>query len=280
MKQIPTVKLRNGLAMPTLGQGTWNMGESPAAAAAEVKALQAGIELGMTLIDTAEMYGDGGAEKIVGKAIAGKRDGLFLVSKVLPQNASKRGTIAACEASLKRMGTDYLDLYLLHWRGSHPLGATVEALETLVDQEKIRGWGVSNLDTDDIDELLEEDNGDQCLTNQVLYNLSRRGIEFDLLPESLERGVPIMAYSPIEQGRILKNAGLVEVAERHQMTPAQIALAWVLRNPGVIAIPKAATLQHVQDNRAVLDITLSTADLKTLDAAFPAPRRKQALAML
>ncbi|NUU03304.1 aldo/keto reductase [Herbaspirillum robiniae] len=280
MKAIPTIKLRNGDLIPALGQGTWNMGESPAQAAAEVRALQAGIELGMTLIDTAEMYADGGAEKVVGKAIAGRRDGLYLVSKVLPHNASRRGTIAACEASLKRLGTDHLDLYLLHWRGAHPLSATVEAMQALAAQGKIRGWGVSNLDTDDIDELLEEENGDKCLSNQVLYNLSRRGIEYDLLPQSLERGVPVMAYSPIEQGRILNNAALAAVAQRHGATPAQIALAWVLRRPGVIAIPKASDEAHVALNRACLDFALTDADLKELDAAFPPPRRKQPLAML
>lgn len=280
MKAIPTFKLRNGDTVPVLGQGTWNMGESAAQAAAEVRALQAGIALGMTLIDTAEMYADGGAEKVVGKAIAGRRDEVYLVSKVLPHNASKRGTIAACEASLKRLGTGHLDLYLLHWRGSHPLSATVEAMETLVDQGKIRGWGVSNLDTDDIDELLEEENGERCLANQVLYNLSRRGIEYDLLPQSVERGVPIMAYSPIEQGRILKNPALMAVAQRHGATPAQAALAWVLRRPGVIAIPKAADEAHVKLNRACLEFTLGDADLKELDAAFAPPRRKQALAML
>ncbi|WP_050470247.1 aldo/keto reductase [Herbaspirillum chlorophenolicum] len=280
MTQIPLVRLRNGDQVPALGQGTWNMGESAAQAAAEVKALQAGMELGMTLIDTAEMYADGGAERIVGRAIAGRRDEVYVVSKVLPHNASRRGTIAACEASLKRLGTDRLDLYLLHWRGSHPLSATVEAMQALVAQGKIRGWGVSNLDTDDIDELLEEDNGGQCLTNQVLYNLSRRGIEYDLLPESLERGVPIMAYSPIEQGRILKNTALSAIAQRHGVTPAQVALAWVLRQPGVIAIPKASDKEHVRQNRACLDITLAGTDLKELDAAFPPPRRKQPLAML
>ncbi|TWC68559.1 aldo/keto reductase [Herbaspirillum sp. SJZ099] len=280
MKQIPLVKLRNGDQVPALGQGTWNMGESAAHAAAEVKALQAGLELGMTLIDTAEMYADGGAEKIVGRAIAGRRDQVYLVSKVLPQNASRRGTIAACEASLKRLGTDRIDLYLLHWRGSHPLSATVEAMQALAAQGKIGGWGVSNLDTDDIDELLEEENGNQCLTNQVLYNLSRRGIEYDLLPQSLERGVPVMAYSPIEQGRILKNAALATVAQRHGVTPAQVALVWVLRRPGVIAIPKAASQEHVRQNRASLDIALADADLRELDAAFPPPRRKLPLAML
>ncbi|MBV8623460.1 MAG: aldo/keto reductase [Herbaspirillum sp.] len=280
MKPIPLITLRNGDRVPVLGQGTWNMGESAAQAAAEVRALQAGMALGMTLIDTAEMYGEGGAERIVGRAIAGRRDEVYLVSKVLPHNASKRGTIAACEASLKRLGTERIDLYLLHWRGTHPLSATVEGMQALQAQGKIGGWGVSNLDSDDIDELLEEPHGDKYLCNQVLYNLSRRGIEFDLLPQSLERGVAVMAYSPIEQGRILRNAALAAVAQRHGATPAQVALAWVLRRPGVMAIPKAADEAHVRLNRACLDMALTDDDLKELDAAFPPPRRKQPLAML
>ncbi|WP_288392918.1 aldo/keto reductase [uncultured Herbaspirillum sp.] len=280
MKQIPLITLRNGAQVPALGQGTWNMGESGAAAATEVHALQAGIDLGMTLIDTAEMYADGNAERIVGQAISGRRQQVYLVSKVLPHNASQRGTIAACEASLKRLGTDHIELYLLHWRGPHPLAATVEGMEKLVAQGKIGGWGVSNLDSDDIDELLQEPQGSHYLCNQVLYNLSRRGIEYDLLPQALEQGVAIMAYSPIEQGRILKNAALGSVAQRHGVTPAQVALAWVLRQPGVIAIPKAADAAHVQANRACLDLQLTAADLKELDAAFPPPRRKQPLAML
>lgn len=280
MKQIPTTVLRNGARLPLLGQGTWNMGENAASAATEVKALQAGIALGMTLIDTAEMYADGGAEKIVGRAIAGRRDEVTLVSKVLPHNASRRGTIAACEASLKRMGTEHIDLYLLHWRGSHPLSATVEAMQTLVAQGKIGGWGVSNLDVDDIDELLALEHGRQCQLNQVLYNLTRRGIEFDLLPQARALAMPVMAYSPIEQGRILDHPVLAGVAQQHAATAAQIALAWVLKQPGVIAIPKAATESHVQENRACLDLDLTEADLQALDAAFAPPRRKQALAML
>lgn len=280
MKQIPLITLRNGAQVPALGQGTWNMGESGAAAATEVRALQAGIDLGMTLIDTAEMHADGNAERIVGQAISGRRQQVYLVSKVLPHNASQRGTIAACEASLKRLGTDHIELYLLHWRGPHPLAATVEGMEKLVAQGKIGGWGVSNLDSDDIDELLQEPQGSHYLCNQVLYNLSRRGIEYDLLPQALEQGVAIMAYSPIEQGRILKNAALGSVAQRHGVTPAQVALAWVLRQPGVIAIPKTADAAHVQANRACLDLQLTAADLKELDAAFPPPRRKQPLAML
>ncbi|QBP73781.1 aldo/keto reductase [Herbaspirillum huttiense] len=280
MQPIPMITLRNGAQVPALGQGTWNMGESAAAASTEVRALQAGIDLGMTLIDTAEMYADGQSERVVGKAIAGRREQVYLVSKVLPHNASERGTIAACEASLKRLGTDHLDLYLLHWRGSHPLSATIAGMETLMAQGKIRGWGVSNLDTDDMDELADAPGGEQVLCNQVLYNLSRRGIEFDLLPQAEQSGVAVMAYSPIEQGRILKQAALKAVAQRHGVTPAQVALAWVLRRPGVIAIPKAADVAHVEANRACLALHLNENDYSELDAAFPPPRRKQPLAML
>lgn len=280
MKQMPTTVLRNGMRIPTLGQGTWNMGETAASAAAEVKALQAGIALGMTLIDTAEMYADGGAEKVVGQAIAGRRNEVTLVSKVLPHNASRRGTIAACEASLKRMGTDHIELYLLHWRGAHPLSATVEAMQTLVAQGKIGGWGVSNLDVDDIDELLALEHGEQCLLNQVLYNLARRGIEFDLLPQARALAMPVMAYSPIEQGRILDHPVLARIAGQHRASAAQVALAWVLNQPGVIAIPKASSEKHVQQNRASLELDLAPADLQALDAAFAPPRRKQPLAML
>lgn len=280
MKAIPTITLNNGDRVPTLGQGTWNMGESSAAAAAEIRALQHGIDLGMTLIDTAEMYGDGGAEKVVGKAIAGRRDEIYLVSKVLPFNASRQGTIKACEASLKRLNVERIDLYLLHWRGSHPLAVTVAALETLVAQGKIGAWGVSNLDHDDMHELSALDHGDQVQVNQVLYNLSRRGIEFDLQPYCAQQGVAIMAYSPIEQGRILTDATLNAVARRHQATPAQIALAWTLRRPGVIAIPKASTVQHVNDNRACLELSLTSADLAELDRAFAPPSKGRPLEML
>ena len=280
MQPIPLITLRNGAQVPALGQGTWNMGESAAAAGAEVRALQAGIYLGMTLIDTAEMYADGQSERIVGRALAGRREQVYLVSKVLPHNASERGTIATCEASLKRLGTDHLDLYLLHWRGSHPLAATIAGMETLMAQGKIGGWGVSNLDTDDMDELAEAPGGEQVLCNQVLYNLSRRGIEYDLLPQATQSDIAVMAYSPIEQGRILKQPALKAIAQRHGVTPAQVALAWVLRRPGVIAIPKAADVAHVEANRACLDLHLNENDLTELDAAFPPPRRKQPLAML
>jgi len=280
MKPIPTIILKNGNRVPALGQGTWNMGESAAAAADEVRALQQGIALGMTLIDTAEMYGDGGAEKVVGKAIAGRRDEVYLVSKVLPFNASRQGTIKACEASLRRMQVECIDLYLLHWRGAQPFSATIAAMETLVAQGKIGAWGVSNLDHDDMQELLALDNGAHAQVNQVLYNLARRGIEFDLQPYCAQQDIAIMAYSPIEQGRLLQDAALVAVAARHGVTPARIALAWALRHPGVIAIPKASTAKHVQDNRACVELQLSPTDLAELDLAFAPPRKKRPLEML
>ena len=280
MPAIRQVTFSNGASVAALGQGTWFMGDSPADAKKEVRALQLGVELGMTLIDTAEMYADGGAEKIVGKAIVGRRTGVFLVSKVLPSNASRRGTVAACEASLRRLGTDYLDLYLLHWRGSYPLAETIQAMNTLVEQGKIRLWGVSNLDLDDMAELTEQATGGSVQTNQLLYNLSRRGIEYDLLPWCRERNVPIMAYSPIEQGRLLDDPTLVQIAERHGATPAQVALAWVLRHPDVIAIPKASSEAHVRENSASLKIALTAADLSDLDIAFPPPKRKRALEIL
>lgn len=280
MKAIPLISLNNGTRVPVLGQGTWNMGESAARAADEVRALQHGMDLGMTLIDTAEMYGDGGAEKIVGKAIAGRRDDVFLVSKVLPFNASRSGTIKACEASLKRLGVGHIDLYLLHWRGTHPLAATVDAMQTLIAQGKIGAWGVSNLGHDDMRELLALDNGKHVQVNQVLYNLSRRGIEFDLLPWCAQHRVAVMAYSPIEQGRILRNAALHAVARRHNATPAQIALAWTLRQPDVISIPKASTLEHVKENRACINLELTVADLADLDQAFAPPAQRQPLEML
>ena len=275
-----TVTLPSGEAVPALGQGTWYMGEGRRPAAEEAAALRLGLDLGMTLIDTAEMYASGGAERVVAEAIRGRRDEVFLVSKVLPSNASREGTVAACEASLRRLGTDRLDLYLLHWRGGVPLAETVAGMETLLRAGKIRHWGVSNLDTDDIEELAALPGGEACATNQVLYNLTRRGIEWDLLPWCRERAMPIMAYSPIEQGRLLRKSALKEVAARHGATPAQVALAWVLREPGVIAIPKAGDASHVRENRMALDIRLTAQDLAALDRAFPPPTRKQPLELL
>jgi diketogulonate reductase-like aldo/keto reductase len=280
MKPIPYVTLPAGEQVPALGLGTWHMGERAAQRKSEVGALKLGIELGMTLIDTAEMYGEGGAEQVVAEASAGQRDKLFIVSKVYPHNASRKGTIAACERSLKRLATDRIDLYLLHWRGSHALSETVEAFEQLRGAGKIRHWGVSNLDSDDMEALAGAPGGAACASNQVLYNLARRGIEWALLPWCRERGMPVMAYSPIEQGRILRNRALTEVAKRHGASAAQVALAWLLAQEQVMAIPKAGDLQHVRENRACTDIVLTPEDHAALERAFPPPRRKVALEML
>ena len=272
--------LPSGEQIPTLGQGTWFMGESARSHADEVAALRAGLDLGMTLIDTAEMYGDGGAEEVVGEAINGRRDEVFLVSKVYPHNASRRGAIAACERSLKRLNTDHIDLYLLHWRGQVPFAETIQAFEELQRSGKIRYWGVSNLDVDDMRELLSTPGGDKVATNQVLYNLTRRGIEYDLQPLCRKRNIPIMAYSPIEQGRLLKASVLRTIAQQYNATPAQIALAWLLRQEQIIAIPKAASIVHVEENRAALGLQLSEADLALLDQAFPPPDEPMPLEML
>jgi diketogulonate reductase-like aldo/keto reductase len=277
---IATTPLASGEAIPVLGQGTWHMGERAGRRADEVAALRLGLDLGLTLIDTAEMYAEGEAERVVGEAIAGQRDGVFLVSKVMPQNASRAGTVAACEASLKRLGTDRIDLYLLHWPGSVPLADTLDGFERLVAAGKIRHWGVSNFDVADMEALDADPRGAAVATNQVLYNLSRRGIEFDLKPLCEDRGIPVMAYSPIEQGRILGAPVLAAVAARHDTSPAAIALAWILRQPGLVAIPKSGSAAHLRENRAALDITLTAADLAELDCAFPAPRGAQPLAML
>jgi diketogulonate reductase-like aldo/keto reductase len=276
-----TVRLPNGREVSAIGQGTWKMGEGQRNAREEEAALRLGIDLGMTLIDTAEMYGDGRAEEIVGRAIAGQRDRVFVVSKVYPHNASRTGVPAACARSLKRLGTDHIDLYLLHWRGGVPLAETVIAFEALREQGKIGAWGVSNFDTDDMEELAALAQGSACATDQVLYHPGSRGIEFDLLPWCARHRIPVMAYSPIGQaGRLLRSPALVEVAKRHDATPAQIAIAWGLRSSTVISIPKAGDAAHVRENAAASDITLSEADLATIDAAFPPPRRKQSLGML
>lgn len=276
---IPTVTLPGGETVPRLGQGTWQMAERPAVRKEEIAALKSGIDLGMTLIDTAEMYGSGASEELVAEAIAGRRDEIFLVSKVLPSNSSRKGTIAACERSLKRLKTDRLDLYLLHWRGSPALAETVEAFEALQAAGKIRHWGVSNLDTADMQELMR-DGGRACATNQVLYNLTRRGIEFDLLPWQRRHDMPIMAYSPIEQGRLVNHKALQAVATRHKATPVQIALAWLLRQENVISIPKASNTAHVRENHAALKIWLSPDDLAALDQAFPPPKKARPLEMI
>lgn len=277
---IPTLPLPSGRDIPALGIGTWNMGESHAEEAQEVASIRKAVELGMTVVDTAEMYADGRSEEIVGKAIADLRDEVFLVSKVYPFNASATGTIEACERSLKRLGVDHLDLYLLHWRGSHPLEETVAAFEKLKRSGKIRDWGVSNFDTDDMEELFEVENGRNCAVNQVLYNLSRRGVEYDLLPWCQEKGLPLMAYSPIEQGRILNNHELIRIAKAYQATPAQVALAFLLEREGVLAIPKSAKPERVEENRGATDLDISDEDWASLDAAFPPPTRKTSLAML
>jgi diketogulonate reductase-like aldo/keto reductase len=277
---IPTIALLSGAAMPTYGLGTWRMGEDHRVRGAEIAALRHGIARGVTLIDTAEMYGDGEAETIVAEAIGPRRADIFLVSKVLPQNSSKRGTIAACERSLKRLKTDRVDLYLLHWRGSTPLAETVAAFAELTAAGKILNWGVSNFDIDDMRELSKIDGAKNCATNQVLYNLSRRGIEYDLMPYCRDHKMPIMAYSPIEQGRILTQPGLREVAKRHGATPAQVALAWLIRQDGVITIPKATALKHVDDNLAALKLRLTAGDLATLDKHFPPPTKPKPLDML
>jgi diketogulonate reductase-like aldo/keto reductase len=265
---------------PRLGQGTWNMGDSIGARKEELDALRAGIELGMTLIDTAEMYGNGRSESLVAEAISGVREKIFLVSKVLPSNANRKGTVRACEASLQRLKTDRLELYLLHWSGSYPLEDTVRGFEDLLAAGKIRAWGVSNLDLSEMNQLANVPGGKACATNQVLYNLSRRGIEFDLLPWCREHRIPVMAYSPIEQGRLLGQKVLKQVAQRLGATPAQVALAWVLRQDRVVAIPKAASVAHVRENHAALSLTLDAEALKALDAAFPPPTKARPLEML
>lgn len=274
---MTTIRFPDGFEIPVIGQGTWHMGEGLHTPAEEAAALQAGIDLGLPLIDTAEMYADGRAEDVVGRAIQGRRDEVFLVSKVYPQNANRRAMTRSCDASLKRLGTDHLDLYLLHWRGSTPLAETVECFERLRDAGKILRWGVSNLDVHDLEELNRPD----CATDQVLYNPEARGIEFDLLPWCMQRHMPVMAYSPIGQaGSLLRNAAMLDVARRHNATPAQIAIAWSIRMPGIISIPKAGTLAHVQQNAAALDIKLTPDDLALIDRSLPPPRRRHPLEVL
>ncbi len=266
--------------MPQLGQGTWRMGESKRAFDEEVAALRLGLDLGMTLIDTAELYADGGAEEVVAEAVKGRREECFIVTKVKPENSTRAGTIAACERSLKRLKTDRIDLYLLHWRGRPRLEETLAGFQALLDKGAIRYFGVSNFDVDDMEELFALPGGDACATNQVVYNLSRRGIEYGLVPWSREHRVPIMAYSPIEQGRLGSNRTLAAIAARHDATPAQIALAWVLRQGDMMVIPKASNAAHVRDNRAALDIALTEADLAELDLTFPPPKSPRPLELL
>jgi diketogulonate reductase-like aldo/keto reductase len=275
-----TVALPSGESVPALGMGTWFLGDHEDTRAKETAALQCGIDLGLSLIDTAEMYGEGASERLVGSAIKGRRDKVFLVSKVYPHNASRRGTLAACERSLNRLSIDCIDLYLLHWRGNIPLSETVEAFQRLQRDGKIRFWGVSNFDLGDMTELRNTAGGDQVAVNQVLYNLSRRGIEWDLLPWCTEHLIPIMAYSPIEQARLLRNPALRQLAEDSSVTAAQLALAWLLSREQVIAIPKASTRDHVEQNFAAMDLRLDSGLRSRIDAIFPPPVRATPLEML
>jgi diketogulonate reductase-like aldo/keto reductase len=270
-----------GESVPVLGQGTWQLGDRPARRQQEIAALQLGIDLGLTLIDTAEMYGDGASEQLVAEAIAGRRDRVFIVTKVLPGNAvNRKRLVGSCERSLRNLRVEHIDLYLLHWRQTEDLATVVQTFGELVAAGKIRHWGVSNFDVSDLQELGELPGGEQVAVNQVLYNVSRRGIEFDLLPQARARGMNVMAYTPIEQGRILGNATLKEVAARHRATPAQIALAWAIRHDGVIAIPRTSSGEHVRENAGALEIELSADDLAEIDRAFPPPRKKRSLEML
>lgn len=280
MNRVRSVPLHSGEKIAALGQGTWHFAESPERRAEEIASIRLGIDLGMTVIDTAEMYGDGAAEALVGEAIAGRRGDVFLVDKVLPHHATREGTVRACEASLDRLGVDHIDLYLLHWRGRIPLVETIEGFAELEQRGMIRYWGVSNLDTDDMKELSGVPGGDEVQTNQILYNLTRRGPEYALLPWLSQHGIPTMAYSPIEQGRLLDHPALQPIARRHDATPAQIALAWVLHHDGVIAIPRAGTPSHVRENAAARDIELTADDFHDLDHAFPPPTRPRPLEVL
>lgn len=280
LNDMPTVTLPFGRTVPALGIGTWNMGEGKADEAREIASIRKAVDLGMTVVDTAEMYADGRSEEVVGRAIETIREHVFLVSKVYPHNATLRGTIEACERSLSRMRVETIDLYLLHWRGSHPLDETVQAFEQLKAEGKIGDWGVSNFDTDDMEALFAVEGGNRCAANQVLYNLSRRGPEYDLLPWCQSHGVPVMAYSPIEQGRLLDDHELIRIAKAYQATPAQVALAFLLERDGVLAIPKSARPERVEENRSATELDISDEDWAALDAAFPPPQQKTPLAML
>jgi len=275
-------RLRSGAPVARLGQGVWQMGEQRSRHVSELNALRAGLDLGLTLIDTAEMYGDGGSEELVAEAIAGRREQVYVVSKVLPSNASRRGTIAACERSLKRLETDYLDLYLLHWQGTIPLMETLEAFTKLRERGSIRHFGVSNFDAADLAAVRALDGGSDLATNQVLYNLEQRGIEWDVLPWCREHDMPVMAYSPLgsDSMRMRTHPVLRKIAARLGATPARVALAWILRQPDVVVIPKAAREEHVRDNHAALTLSLDAADLAELERSFPAPRSPTPLAMI
>jgi len=272
------IDLAPGLSVAAIGQGTWHMGEHSARKAAEVAALRLGLDLGLDLIDTAEMYGEGGAEQVVGEAIAGRRDQVVLVSKLYPHNATRQGTVAACERSLRRLGTDRIDVYLLHWRGGVPLAETVEAMERLVEAGKIHHYGVSNFDAADLEDWRAA--GGRAVTDQVLYNLGRRGVEWDLLPACRDQGVSVMAYSPVEQGDLADHKALMSLAAESGVSAATLALAWTLRRGPVVAIPKAVQPDHIRQNRAALDLVLQPALLAALDRAVPAPKGPEPLAML
>lgn len=272
--------LPDGSRIPVIGQGTWRMGERGAERAAEAKALRAGLDLGLTLIDTAEMYGNGGAEEVTGEAIAGRREEVYLVTKVLPQNASRKGTIQACEQSLKRLRTDHVDLYLLHWRGGHPLAETLDSFLDLQRQGKIRSFGVSNFDPADLTEWLALPGAEKTQTDQVLYNVTARGIEFDLLPQQARLGIPIMSYCPLAQGDARTLTALEPIARRHQASAAQVLLAWVIRHPHVFAVPKSRNIDRLRENAAAADIVLTSQDLAEIDAAFPPPKKARPLEMV
>lgn len=274
------VALKPGEQVPALGQGTWRMGEDARRRSEEVRALKIGLDCGLTLIDTAEMYGSGRAEEIVGEAVAGRRDEVFIVSKVYPHNATRRDAIQACERSLKRLGTDRIDLYLLHWRGATPLSETLEAFRVLVDDGKVRHYGVSNLDAEEMEMLWSLDGGRGVVVNQILYNLTRRGVEWDLLPWCRDNGVAAMAYSPFEQGRLGRTRGLATVARRHGVSEYQVALAWVLRHDNMFAIPKAVQPDHIRENAAAGRLVLSAEDLAQLDWAYPPPKSASPLPIL
>jgi diketogulonate reductase-like aldo/keto reductase len=277
---LPTVTLPGGETIPKLGQGTWEMGERPNARKAEIAALREGVELGMTVIDTAEMYGDGESEKLIAEALGERRNELFIVSKVYPHNGSERGVQAACERSLKRLKTDRIDLYLLHWRGGEDLEGVIAGFDKLRRDGKIRHWGVSNFDVDDLEELFALDGGDACATDQILFNVARRGPQFDLLPWLRERCMPAMAYSPVDHARLPRGGALQKIAEARGVSAFQVALAWVLQQPGVFAIPKAADVAHVRENRAALDLALTVDEHAAIDAQFKPPSSKRGLEML
>ena len=271
------VTFADGTTVPALGQGTWEIGDDAARRDAEQAALARGIDLGMTLIDTAELYGDGRAERLVGEVIAGRRDEVFLVSKVKPENASEMKMMLACEKSLERLGVDRIDLYLLHWEGRIPLEETVDAFQELVDEGMIARWGVSNLDLRTMERLVDIDGGNDCAANQLLYNLGSRGVEFDLLPWMQARDMPMMAYSPLGRGGLLEHPVITAIADRHDASPAQVALAAILRQDGVIAIPKASSVTHVEANAEALEIQFDAEDHAALDKAFPPPTSEQPL---